>query len=573
LKWSTEEGIAMRRALVILIVATMAATGLGAPATAGKPEPPPHVGQWESFDSLDGSYQTLSIAGRRILRLVLRDSGATACGTDELGTPTHAAIARGTGRVAGDAVSTRLRVRCVGRPRPNIGAVASVFTYDPATDTLTDSFDPATTWTRLDPAADPLTIYRDATVLTMDKQQPTADAVATRRGIIVAVGSDRQIGVLTEKTSRVLDLDGRTVLPGFIDSHAHWLGDRELAGWATPEEAIAAALADGWTSISELFVNQDRLDELVILDSTDALPIRVNAYLPVNYHDDHFGVWFTDYEPRQEYSARLRIAGVKAFVDRSSPEMMFLSEEHSNQPGYYGHASWTAADLTAMVGTLHADGWQVAIHTSGDAAHDMVLDAFAAALAGDSNDGYRHRIEHVMVVRGDQVNRMRDLGIIASIQLPWFNSDWLADAFWGTIDDALGPDRLPWVGRWRDLLNAGVPMIGGTDTPWTPASSMKALHEAVTRVGEFGATPAPWMLDQRITVEEALRLITIDAAYGTFDEEAKGSIAPGKYADLVILSDSPLDVAVADLPDIEVLATVVDGQGVFCAAALPSPCS
>ena len=476
----------MRRAAVLVVVATMVA-GLSTPtAAAQQRETPPHIGTWESFDSLDGSYQTLSISGRNRLQVVLRDSGASFCGSDEFANPIYAAIARGTGRLSGDALGSRLHVQCVGRRPANAGAVQSVFTYDPAADTLMDSFDPAAMWTRLDPVADPMTIYRDAKVVTMETAQPTAEAVATRRGIIVAVGSERQIRVLEERTSRVLDLDGRSLLPGFIDSHAHWIGDRALAGGETPEEVIEAALRDGWTSISELFVNQDRLDELVYLDRSEALPIRVNAYLPVNYHDDKFGVWFSAYEPRQEFSSRLRIAGVKVFVDRANPEMMYLSEEYSNRPGYFGHASGTSAELEAMVGSLHEGGWQVAIHTSGDGAHDMVLDAFAAALAGESNDEYRHRIEHVAIVRDDQLGRIGELGIIASIQLPWFNSDWLGDEFWGPFEAVLGPDRLPWIARWRDLADAGVTMIGGTDMPWTPASSMQALHQVVTRIGELG---------------------------------------------------------------------------------------
>jgi hypothetical protein len=252
--------------------------------------------------------------------------------------------------------------------------------------------------------------------------------------------------------------------------------------------------------------------------------------------------------------------------------MFVLSEQYSDQPGYFGHASWTQDELTAMVTSLHSDGWQITIHTAGDAAHDLVLNAFESALNGESNDTFRHRIEHAMVLRDDQIRRMSDLGLIASIQLTFLNSDWPGDPFWGRLEAALGPDRVAWLGRWRDLLDGGVKVIGGTDTPWATASAVESLYEAATRVGKNGVTPQAWMLDQRITVEEALRLITIDAAYGTFDEDVKGSLVPGKWADLVVLSDNPLEVSVDDLPEIDVLATIVGGQIAYCAPTFPALC-
>lgn len=435
---------------------------------------------------------------------------------------------------------------------------------------------PATTSTSSSTTAPPPPeadmIFINGPVITMEAEIPVAEALAVTGGVITVVGSVDDALAVQGPSTVMIDLEGRALLPGFIDSHAHWIGDRVMEGLEEPQEAIAAVLQGGWTSISEMFVNQERLDELVRLDEAGELPIRVNAYLPVNFHDDHYGMWFAGYTPRDEYSPHLRIAGAKVFVDRASPSMFLLGEQYSDEPGYFGHASWTQEELTAMVGDLHAAGWQIAIHTSGDGAHDLVLNAFESALDGESNISHRHRIEHAMVLRDDQIQRMSDLGIIASIQLTWFTSDWLGNEFWGRAAAAVGPDRVAWLGRWRDLLDAGVKVIGGTDMPWTPASSVGGLYEAATRIGESGVAPAPWMLDQRITVEEALRLITIEAAYGTFDEDVKGSLAPGKLADLVVLSENPLEVEADGLLGIDVLATIVGGQVAFCEPALAALC-
>jgi predicted amidohydrolase YtcJ len=204
----------------------------------------------------------------------------------------------------------------------------------------------------------------------------------------------------------------------------------------------------------------------------------------------------------------------------------------------------------------------VATHTCGDAAHDFVLDAYEAALAGADNDLHRHRIEHAFVIRDDQVARMRDLAVIASIQLPLMSADWAAD--WG---DALGPERLGWAGRWRDLLEAGVPMVGGTDYPAVMgretkgrSSAMRALWDGATRTGvEAGAAP-DWMTDQALTVEQGLDLLTRAGAYATFEEDRKGTITIGKLADLVIVSDDPRKVPIANLPAVKVVMTMIGGR-------------
>jgi predicted amidohydrolase YtcJ len=115
--------------------------------------------------------------------------------------------------------------------------------------------------------------------------------------------------------------------------------------------------------------------------------------------------------------------------------------------------------------------------------------------------------------------------------------------------------------------------IGSTDTPWLVlavgnqmphGSPLEAIHQAVTRQSYLGRTPEQWQLTQRLTVDQALRLFTVDAAYGTFEEDVKGSLAGGKYADLVILSADPTTVAVDSLLDIQVLATMVGGRVEYC---------
>jgi predicted amidohydrolase YtcJ len=433
---------------------------------------------------------------------------------------------------------------------------------------------------RPEPADTADLIFYNAAVLTMDPALPRAQAVGIVGDRIVAVGSDSDALRLRGSRTRVVDLGGRTVLPGFNETHGHWIGDRDQP-WGAPgplhpaqpdaPAAIQQALAVGWTSLSEMFVSQQRLDELRAVDSGTGLRIRVNAYLPVNYLSDHFGFWFGDYVPGHEYSPYLRLAGAKLFVDRAAPSSMYLSAPH-NDTGRYGEVYWKQAQLTDMVTLLFRRGWQVAAHSAGDGAHDLLLNAIEDGRRAVPIAPGRPRIEHAVVLRTDQIERFAALGVLASIQFTWLTSDWLVLDELRTIEATLGPERIGWAGRWRDLLDAGVRVAGGTDTPWTGATPLQAIYEAVTRVGFSGRPATAWMAPQRITVAEALRLLTIDAAYATFQEQVKGSIERGKFADLVVLSANPLEVPVTALPSLEVVMTIVGGRVEFCAPTAGSLC-
>jgi predicted amidohydrolase YtcJ len=417
-------------------------------------------------------------------------------------------------------------------------------------------------------------VLRNGRVLTMDPAMPEAEAVAIDGEAIAAVGSSTDILALAPDAT-VMDLGGRMLLQGFNDAHCHRIGDRDLAGYDSAETAIQDALAGGWTSISEMFVNQERVDELTGLDEAGKLPLRVNAYLPVNYLDQKFGFWFNHYRPHQVLSPRVRIAGAKAFADQAWTRQMYMTEAHLDKPGYHGDVFWTPEELTEQVRFLHDDGWQVAIHTAGDAAHDMVLDAYETALAGADNRDRRHRIEHCMALRDDQIERMRDLAILASFQLTWFSTDANMVA-----ETTLDPERLRWLGRWRDLLEAGVPAVASTDHPWDDLDSVKlprggAMHAmavAVTRVLDPSVAPNDWQAAQRLTVDQLLPLMTSAGAYATFEEDRKGTVTPGKLADIVVLDDDPRVVPAENIRDVKVVMTMIGGQAEYCAPGAESLC-
>lgn len=402
-------------------------------------------------------------------------------------------------------------------------------------------------------------VFLNGNVMTMEPDKTNYSAIEIKNGVITKINNSTKEDILNENV-KIIDLNGKTILPGFIDSHSHWIGDRNLYGYDI-DEIISIALSHGWTSISELFVNQYRLDELVQLDSENRLKLRVNAYLPINYQEQRFGNWYQAYEPHGEPSNKVRIAGVKLFMD-NGPSI-----------GYKDRTIWfNASELNPIVKEAHDLGFQIAIHSGIDNATDLALNALEIAQGNNSNGEYRHRIEHASLLRDDQISRLYNMNTTVSAQLLWRTSDNTVNIMNAISDNY----TLSLIARWRDVIDAGVSFIGSTDTPWGVhdgvGSSIKAIYRTTTRIGEQGLIPPDWMLDQRLTIEEAIRSITIDAAFGTFQEDTKGSIKIGKLADFVVLSGNPFETSPEDLLGINVEMTIIGGQVMYCVKGLEDVC-
>ena len=425
--------------------------------------------------------------------------------------------------------------------------------------TITDTPVASTTETGKIPTHSPDAIFYNGIILTMDDNQPQAQSIAIDGERILSVGTNNEILPLKDSSTLVVDLQGKTVMPGFIDSHQHRIGDRALGGYEEPEPVIQLAVKQGWTSLNELFVNEQRLNELRALDEAGKLRLRINAYLALQSPEGNpYGNWYQAYQAGFEYSPYLRLIGVKLFMDHGWGK---------------GKLIWTQKELDQTVLEAHRLNWQIAIHTVGEPAHTMALNALGKALRVAADDRYRHRIEHVVVVSDDDLQRMKRLGIIASIQLNGPGT-W---ADYPDFDSEVTPDMYPHLARWRDLVKAGVFIVGSSDWPWGTleqgfGSPMLMLYQAVTRTGTNRRPPEAWMLGQALTMEQALRSLTINGAYATFEEDKKGSLETGKLADVVILSKNPLTASIEKVPDIQVLMTMIGGKVEYCAVGQESLC-
>ncbi len=414
------------------------------------------------------------------------------------------------------------------------------------------------------PSAKAEVIYFNGHILTMEADQPVAEAIALAGGKILAVGSVLETLPFKTAATKVVDLHGLTLTPGFIDSHAHRIGDRWHFGDVSAEDMMAKALRQGWTTIHELFVTPERLQELQALAQANALPLRVSAYLTMNYEYDA-NTWWKAYQPLRTFGPYLQIAGLKITLDREWGQQIFFDQSH----------------LDAMVQEAHDLGWQVAVHSFSPRANELILNAYERALAGGPNEPYRFRIEHLGVMTDAQVQKMARLGIIGSVQ--FINaSSWVEDA---SFIQFIPADEVQHSARWRDLLDAGVFLIANTDDPWCctdwrhnfvgpshEATVVQSIYQGVTRTTFTGRPPEPWQKAQAVTPQEALEMLTIDGAYAAHQEDVIGSLRPGKDADVVILSGDPLTTPVESLPEITVVMTMVGGDVKYCAPDFDSIC-
>jgi predicted amidohydrolase YtcJ len=252
----------------------------------------------------------------------------------------------------------------------------------------------------------------------------------------------------------------------------------------------------------------------------------------------------------------LRIVGVKLGVDGGFEGGLMREpylEPYGENGTFRGLQTMPRERLTEIVRELNRQGWRVGTHAVGDAAIDLVLDAYEAADADASIVGKRWAIEHGFIPRSDHFPRMKKLGIAITAQNHLYLAGPSLVKYWG-------PQRAGWTTPVRAYLDQGLAVSAGTDSAVVPYPPLWAIYHFVTRDTITGGVLGS---DQRITRQEALRLSTVNNAYLTFEESIKGSIAPGKLGDLVVLSDDILTCPEKRIEQMTVLMTMVGGRVVF----------
>ncbi|MCW4047436.1 MAG: amidohydrolase [Candidatus Bathyarchaeota archaeon] len=508
-------------------------------------------------------------------------------------------------------------------------------------------------------------------VRTMNPAQPTAEAIAVGKDRILKVGTNDEINQWIGKNTKIINLNGKTVVPGFIDTHIHvadfgrflmwldlkhvksikelqsslkervqktssgkwiigrgWNQDRfeekrlptlsdldsvspdnpvilyhesammcvvnskalemshitrltpasmdgaidrdqktgELTGifrdsatdllWkAVPEpsenellDATALACkkiaAAGVTSVHWMVLSPVEIPIVEKLYAQGKLPIRVYLIIPVNLLDSvaHF---------RSTHELSLRIGGVVINADGYlAAKSAALFQPYNGEPQTSGTLLCTQEEIYSAASRILEAGLQPVIHAMGDRAVDAVLTTIEQLTSEASGKGISFRIEQAALLDKMLIERIKKIEVVVSVQPCVAASEF---SVWSASEN-LGPLRARWLYPLKTLLEEGVRVVGGSDCPMEPLSPLLGIQAAVAR--EF-------FPEERISVDQALRIYTSDAAYSSGEENIKGSLEEGKLADMVVLSRDPLATAPNKIGDIQVEMTFIGGRMVF----------
>jgi predicted amidohydrolase YtcJ len=394
-------------------------------------------------------------------------------------------------------------------------------------------------------------------IITMNEKQLKAEAIAIKGDRILAVGTNKEIDKFKGEKTLVTDLNGKTVIPGIIDTHVHlWQhADKKYSGSSKKERLINAVRhynSVGITTIHEPgslnCPKETHLETYKPLVEEGKLSIRL--YLAP--YPEAIG------SQKPFTGDFISMRGTKLRIDQGMESWRaILFEPYSDKSSTKGEQFTSQEKLEEQVRWAVKNGFQPQTHAIGDKGNRIVLDVYEKVLLENKGKDLRFRIEHAQLLHPDDIPRFGKLGVIPSMQ-PYHI---ITDKKWA--EDRVGKERLKGGYAWRSLLNAGAKLAFSSDVPFADISPFIGMYAAVTRQDTSGKPEGGWYPAEKITIEEALRAYTIGAAYAAFDENVKGSIEAGKFADFVVVSDNPLEVDPPDLLKIKVLRTVLGGKTVY----------
>ncbi len=344
-----------------------------------------------------------------------------------------------------------------------------------------------------------------------------------------------------------------TLAQSLVNKHVPETSQEQL------ENAIMAGLSlmgeAGVTSVHEAGMTPQDVKAFQSLAEKGALPIRVYGMLDGN-NKPLMESWFSN-GPLDDPEDFFDVRSIKVFYDGSlGSRTAMMKAPYSDKPEEAKPTARIHLDEIDKLAEQAADkGFQMAVHAIGDEGNDCVIASYELRLSQKPDLDHRWRIEHAQVVLPDFYKRQSQLGVIASMQ----SSHAVGDSKWA--EDRVGAERIQHAYAWQTILKTGGRLMMNSDLPGEPWRPMETLYFAVNRK----ALDAPrdkkgWYMDQALSTPEALKAMTIENAYGAFQDDKLGSLEPGKWADFIILDKNPLETAPYALKDIKVLETWVAGK-------------
>ncbi len=319
--------------------------------------------------------------------------------------------------------------------------------------------------------------------------------------------------------------------------------------------ALEECAAAGLTEVGEMGADSDEIAVFQGLADSGRMPLRV--YVAISAPGPTWDRWKKREPLIGSGNGMLTIRAIKLYEDGAlGSRGAALAEEYSDDPGNRG-VTIGDNDLVPEIRAAIARGFQPCVHAIGDRGNHLVLNAYEETMKGHDNAVVRPRIEHAQVLLPDDIARFKLLGVIPSMQ----PAHAVSDMRWA--EDRLGPVRVRSAYAWGSLLRDGNIIVGGSDAPNDLLSPLWGFYAAVSRCDRDGRPEGGWFPDQRMTRGQALNAYTRWAAYGEFEEGMKGTIEPGRWADLTVLSKDIMTIPPRDIPSTDVELTIVGGTVVY----------
>ncbi len=329
------------------------------------------------------------------------------------------------------------------------------------------------------------------------------------------------------------------------------------------KRALAHAASLGVTSVQDMGPSYSEISIYGELAQRGELTARIYTAAGIAGWEDEARIGLH----RAFGSPYLRLGALKGFADGSlGSTTAYFFQPYTDAPNTRGLLSDAMHPISRMRERMlksDAAGLQLCIHAIGDEAISTILDLFTEVEKANGERDRRLRIEHAQHLAAKDFDRFASLHVIASVQ-PYHAID---DGRWA--ERRIGPERVQRTYAFRTLLDHGVRLALGTDWTVAPLNPLLTVYAAVTRATLDGKHPEGWVPAQKLTVAEAVEAYTLGSAYAEFQDQVKGSLTPGKLADLVILSDDIFSIPPAAIRDVKVLTTVVGGKTVYPAAGAP----
>jgi len=319
--------------------------------------------------------------------------------------------------------------------------------------------------------------------------------------------------------------------------------------------ALEEARSLGITSVQDM-TQPGELEAYQQLQKNSVLTCRIYSIWPIDRYEDivRAGITVSTEE------IFIKRGGLKGYADGSlGASTAWFFEPYYHDPSNYGLANdvVTNGNLEKWATDADRNRLQICVHAIGDKANAYVLDMYEKIKSQNSPWDRRFRIEHAQHLRKDDIKRFSEIGVIASVQ-PYHCID---DGVWA--ENRIGPERIKTTHVYRSLLQSGAVVAFGTDWPVAPLNPLFGIYAAVTRQTVDAKNPNGWIPSEKISVEDAIKCYTLNAAYASFEEKIKGSIEVGKLADFVVLSEDILSIDPVKIKDVKVTMTIFNGVIVY----------